>query len=503
MRYAIISDLHSNRQALTAVLADIKNMGVDEIVCLGDVIGYGPSPAEVFDLARDNVNHFIMGNHDAVVAGMMSPENFNDNAKFLIEWTCSALEKSGAADFFNTVPLVLKGNDLRFSHGEFENPGRFGYIIENDEALASFNFCSETLLLTGHSHVPGIFVIGDSGVPHWLAPQNFGLEEGKRYIVNAGSVGQPRDDDVRASYCIYDVIKKDIFFRKVPFNVSLFRDDLVKNSLPETAYFLTLDKAAPPASAKELIEFTPLTADTSVKMDIEVQDLQQTVAELKKSKIRLLVLLILMIIVFVGFGLVFFLGVFDNKKTPEVYRVNSVLSTLAPDLRSLTVGRELLSMPVGITKSVSKETPLDKWGVTITNPELQKVSVIKEVDSKENEEYVFSVRSSEESLVEISSLPIPATKGMRFNATCGFKKIRYDSGFVALLLQQQLEDGTWKTIMRKEPKNFVDYEEWGRMISLTQPTNTPLTADDNIRLTIRIRLLGEVQIRKCKLKRKL
>jgi len=501
MRYAIISDLHSNRQALAAVLDDIKDMGVDEIVCLGDVIGYGPSPAEVFDLARDNVQHFIMGNHDAVVAGMMSPENFNDNAKFLIEWTCSALEKSGAADFFNTVPLVLKGDDLRFSHGEFENPGRFGYIIDDDEALTSFNCCSESLLLTGHSHIPGIFVIGNSGIPHWLPPQNFGLEEEKRYIVNAGSVGQPRDDDTRASYCVYDVIKKDIFFRKVTFDLNAFRDDLAKNSLPQTVYFLTLDQAVPALPAKELIEFTPLSAEASVKMENDVKELQETVAELKRSKKRLLVLLVLMIFVLSAFCVLYFAGAFDVEKVGKLYRVNSVLNSISPDLRALTVGRELLSMPSKTTKTVSEEYPLDKWSVVLSNPELQRVSVIKEVSPKGKEEYLFSVRSSEESLIEISSLPVPARKGMRFNAVCGLKKIRYDSGFVALLLQQELDDGSWKILMRKEPKNFAEVKKW-MLVSLTQPKKDSLTETRNIRVVIRIRLEGEVLVRRCQLKRK-
>lgn len=497
MRYGIISDLHSNKQALTAVLADIKANGVDEIVCLGDVVGYGPSPVEVLDLARKNASHFVLGNHDAVVAGKMSPENFNDNARFFIDWTCEALENSGAAEFFNTVPLILKADDLRLSHGEFEDPGRFGYIIDDQEAIASFNCCEEALLFIGHSHVPGLYVVGNSGVPHWLSPQNFKLEEEKRYIVNVGSVGQPRDDDVCASYCIYDVAKKDVLFRKVPFDLSLFRDDLARNSLPQTAYFLTLDQSTAAVPTKDLLEFTPLSAETAVKMEHEVRDLQQTVADLKKSKRRLLCLLILMAMVFAIFGSLYFSGVFGGDKANNLYRINSLLNTIGPELRGLAEEKELLSMPEKAQK-VTKEFPLDKWSVKLTNPELQKVEVIKDEESKV---YVFVIRSSEPSVIEISSLKVPAQKGMRFCASASFKNIRFDSGLVELLLEQELEDGSRKTILLKEPKNLAEAKKWV-FTSLTQEKNAPLTRDGNIIMTIRTRISGEVQIRNCSMFRK-
>lgn len=500
MRYAVISDLHANRQAVKAVFDDIDQQDIDEIICLGDVFGYGPSPMPVFDLVKDKVKHFVLGNHDAVVAGYMKPEHFNDHARELIEWTCSVIDPA-TVEFFKDIPLLIHGDYYSFSHGEFVEPGRFGYIIDEDEAMASFACCQDRLMMIGHSHVPGLYVIGNSGTPHWLSPQNFGLEDEKRYIVNVGSVGQPRDNDVRASYCVFDDQTEDIYFHKVAFDIPGYRDDLAKNSLPAVSYFLTLEPSAPfVASDSSVItqptDFVPLSEQQTIRMKKNVKNLQATVEKLQKAKTRLIVLLGIMFFSFVIFAVLFGIGIFtpDKKNDGVVYK--SVLTQIQSNLQA-SKGDNLLTMP-GLVEKVGSKSRLSEWTVKLSDPRSQKVAVIKNKDSQG--ENVFDVASEISEPVEIISLPVPAKKGMRFNARCQMKKGNFESGFVALVMQQQLPDGSWKNLLRKEPKNFESKNGW----TVNTPSLTPTSAlnkDGDVRILIRARIKGEVFIKECSLKR--
>ena len=151
MRYGIVSDVHANIQAWKAVLKDMKRQGVDIILCLGDVIGYGPNPAEVLDSCYSNVDYFLLGNHDAVIGNRLDSELFNDNAKFLIEWTRDQLNDA-AADFFAEMPLRMEGDGFICAHGELALPGRFGYIYQAQDAIESFTSTDSPLMFVGHTH---------------------------------------------------------------------------------------------------------------------------------------------------------------------------------------------------------------------------------------------------------------------------------------------------------------------------------------------------------------
>lgn len=238
MRYGIVSDIHANIQAWNAVLSDMKKMGVDSILCLGDVVGYGPNPVEVMDSCYKHCDYFILGNHDAVIGNRLDSNLFNDNAKFLIEWTREQLSPL-AADFFGDMPLRMEGPSFLCAHGELALPGRFGYIYEAQDAIESFTSNDSPLMFVGHTHFPTKFtydllsnqVTKDSDV-------DFKLNPGQRYMVNAGSVGDPRDGHVTASYCVYDAETQEVFFRKVPFDVNGFRENLIKTQLPVNPFFL-------------------------------------------------------------------------------------------------------------------------------------------------------------------------------------------------------------------------------------------------------------------------
>ena len=238
MRYGIVSDIHANIQAWNAVLRDMKKIGVDSILCLGDVVGYGPNPAEVMDSCYKHCDYFILGNHDAVIGNRLDSNLFNDNAKFLIEWTRDQLSPL-AADFFGDMPLRMEGPGFLCAHGELAMPGRFGYIYEAKDAIESFTSNDSPLMFIGHTHFPARFTFDlQSNQVTKDLDVDFRLNPDQRYMINAGSVGDPRDGQVTASYCVYDAETQEVFFRKVPFDVNGFRENLVKTQLPVNPFFL-------------------------------------------------------------------------------------------------------------------------------------------------------------------------------------------------------------------------------------------------------------------------
>jgi predicted phosphodiesterase len=238
MRYAIVSDIHANLQAWHAVRDDLRECGVDEVLCLGDVIGYGPRPVQVLDEVREFCGNFVLGNHDAVVAGKLDPNLFNDNAKYLIDWTCKQLGDEPAR-FFNEVPMVMGDDIMTCVHAEAAIPERWTYIVEPEQSRESFEATDAQVTFVGHTHVPLVCrydihtmaIDGRSGL-------DFAFEPKMRYLVNVGSVGDPRDGTASASYCIYDSEAQKVFFRSLPFDYDAFREDLAKSRLPVKPHFL-------------------------------------------------------------------------------------------------------------------------------------------------------------------------------------------------------------------------------------------------------------------------
>lgn len=232
MRYAIVSDLHANLPAWKAVQLDFAALGAERVICLGDTIGYGPQPAEVLEAVHASVHHFVLGNHEAAVCGKMDEELFSDRARAALRWT---RERLGAAArrVFEGWPLTLKGPGFRCAHGDFGAPALFHYVIEPEDAAPSWRATEEALLFVGHSHSPGIYLLGASGTPRRVEPRDFAIEPGKRYLVNVGAVGQPRDGDPRASYCIFDGERRAVHWRRVPYDLDAYRDALRRAGLPE------------------------------------------------------------------------------------------------------------------------------------------------------------------------------------------------------------------------------------------------------------------------------
>lgn len=257
MRYAIVSDLHANFPAWNAVMADLYAQGTDLVVCLGDVVGYGPHPAEVLNSLRSVCENCIMGNHDAAAAGIMDYSLFNAQARNAIEWTMATLGESEKSHLAS-LPLAIDAGDILFVHAEIAQPGRFGYV--NDVRIARENFDAGRHFVTflGHTHFPNAFVRDASGGIAELPDNDLVLESDKRYIVNVGSVGEPRNpNDLRARYVIYDDQSHSVTFRRVEFDIAAYRQSLEASTLTHRPFFLRVYQA----SVEESLEWAAASRD--------------------------------------------------------------------------------------------------------------------------------------------------------------------------------------------------------------------------------------------------
>ena len=237
MRYAIISDVHANEAALRAVLMDAVDARADKIICLGDVLGYGPDPVAALELVYRRAHVCLAGNHDDAVSRRFPVEDFTDFASAAVARHRTALSQE-AIDWLRRLPYTCEFEGFACVHGDFSDPKHFNYILEPQDALPSWNERSEQLLFVGHTHQPGLFVIGASGIPHLLVGVDFTLEDGKRYIVNPGSVGYPRSGACRSSYCIYDDRSRTVFFRTLPFNLESYATKMHGQGLNEAPWML-------------------------------------------------------------------------------------------------------------------------------------------------------------------------------------------------------------------------------------------------------------------------
>lgn len=250
MRYAIISDVHANEAALRAVLTDAADAHAERIICLGDVLGYGPDPVSTLELVYRRAHVCLAGNHDDAVSNRFPVDDFSSFAAAAVARHRAALSQE-AIDWLRHLPHVCEfgggGPDpsvgaFACAHGEFSDPKNFGYVLEAEDALPSWKERTEQLLFVGHSHKPGIFVLGESGVPHALEPADFMVEPGKRYLVNVGSVGYPRTGVCRSFYCIYDDCSRTVFFRSLPFDLEAYSEKMHGKGLDEAPWMRAREK---------------------------------------------------------------------------------------------------------------------------------------------------------------------------------------------------------------------------------------------------------------------
>ncbi len=233
MRYAIISDIHSNFEALTAVISGIRNIRADRILCLGDIVGYNAEPNECVDMVRSEDIRCIMGNHDACACGLEEPDDFNSLAMRALLWTSEQLTGVNK-DFLWNLPRELRVRNFFLFHGSIHDTNK--YIIYRSDALDCFRLLDGLggglrLGFFGHTHVRVALRYHREALSGDLSDQ-VALETDAEYLLNPGSVGQPRDRDPRASFLVYDDEKQSISFHRVDYDIRSCQDKIIRAGLP-------------------------------------------------------------------------------------------------------------------------------------------------------------------------------------------------------------------------------------------------------------------------------
>jgi len=222
MRYAIISDIHSNLEALNAVIDDIDGHNVDDLVCLGDLVGYNANPNECIDIIRERGVRTVMGNHDSVASGRTDPGEFNSDAREAIIWTKEKLSDESREFLQNLPPSIFVDETFLAVHGSVDSTD--AYIFGLLDAVWNFKLVKgegrTNVCFFGHTHIPAIYVENGSDVYAEII-HDIDIKKKARYLVNPGSVGQPRDGDKRAAYVIYDSTDKSISFHRVAYDAEL------------------------------------------------------------------------------------------------------------------------------------------------------------------------------------------------------------------------------------------------------------------------------------------
>ncbi len=231
MRFAVFGDIHANLEALTAVLADAEAHGVTHYICLGDVVGYAANPKECLDLVRGLDCPVVKGNHDEQASQGDDLTAFNPLAAEAIAWTRKQLSKEDQ-QWLADLKMVRQVRDFTIVHATLDTPNKWGYVFNQLDAAASFNYQFTQLCFYGHTHVPRAYIRDGSGVRSQSCDQ-VNLELGKKYFINAGSVGQPRDGDWHASYCIYTPERQHVELRRIEYDIWSAQDKIVAAGLPQ------------------------------------------------------------------------------------------------------------------------------------------------------------------------------------------------------------------------------------------------------------------------------
>jgi diadenosine tetraphosphatase ApaH/serine/threonine PP2A family protein phosphatase len=233
MRIAIISDIHANVEALEATLADIETRTIDEIVCLGDIVGYGANPNECIALVNKHCPIILLGNHDAAAVGKLSTQHFNIHAKVAIDWTTEHLSRKSKT-FLESLPLRKHFNDNTYVHSTPYEPQMWYYITSLEEAAFNFQFFDTTSCFVGHTHIPIIIVLDEKRelYVHQDTKIDF-ADANARYLINVGSVGQPRDHTPECCYGIVDTEQRRYIARRVAYDIQKTQAKMRKIHMPE------------------------------------------------------------------------------------------------------------------------------------------------------------------------------------------------------------------------------------------------------------------------------
>ncbi|MDY6864215.1 MAG: metallophosphoesterase family protein [Thermodesulfobacteriota bacterium] len=232
MRWAILSDIHSNLEAFRAVLLRLEKEKIDRIAFLGDIIGYGADPEMCIELLKKTTECVVAGNHDLGAVGKSETTFFNAMAKTAIEWTANKIWKSHY-DYLKELPLIKLLDDFFMVHSTPLYPSQWNYILSEDDAAYNFHFFDHSVCFIGHSHSPQVFILKNGDNLSTIKSTHFFIEEGSRYIINVGSVGQPRDGNPDSCFGILDTEKREFRYIREPYNIHKAQQKIIDAGLPK------------------------------------------------------------------------------------------------------------------------------------------------------------------------------------------------------------------------------------------------------------------------------
>lgn len=232
MKYGIFADIHSNLEAFEAVLEALRSEGIQHYLCAGDIVGYGANPAECIHRIKELDSITVCGNHDWASVGLLDISYFNPVASQAVLWTekwLSARERT----FLSALKLIYYGETFTLVHGTLDNAEKFHYIYDAYTARNTFELTPTNICFVGHSHIPLVIFKKQGNKIGYLLEPKIEISPKVVYVINVGSVGQPRDGDARASFCTYDSDKKIIEMKRVSYDFKKAQNKIIKAGLPE------------------------------------------------------------------------------------------------------------------------------------------------------------------------------------------------------------------------------------------------------------------------------
>lgn len=233
MLYAILGDVHSNLPALEEVLKSVKQEKVDRILCTGDIVGYGPYPAECIELVQDNNIFVVAGNHDYAVTGLIDNTFFTDDAKEVLEFTRDELTDSENA-FLQSLVLMKSENNVNIVHSSFVHPELFEYVFELNDLVENFLNLDTQIGFFGHTHFFKIYAKSNNDTDDYVEiKRDLFLYGDEKILINSGTVGQPRDGNTDTGYTILDTDKKIIKIKRIPYDYNNTLQEMKRKNFPE------------------------------------------------------------------------------------------------------------------------------------------------------------------------------------------------------------------------------------------------------------------------------
>ncbi len=231
MRYGILGDIHGNLEALETVVSGLQKEGVDHFISVGDIVGYGANPRECIQIVQDLNATVVAGNHDWAAIGKLDATFFNVYAKQAVDWTSSVLSKADT-DWLKALPLIqVVDNEITVGHATIADPDQFNYIQTYYDAARSINEMKTHVAVLGHSHVPLAFLMNES--LRLSVSTKIDLSKTKKALINVGSIGQPRDENAKAAYGLYDSETQTYRLKRARYDIRTTCKKIIDAGLPQ------------------------------------------------------------------------------------------------------------------------------------------------------------------------------------------------------------------------------------------------------------------------------